>query len=197
MTWVKVCGLGRPEEVEAAVEAGADAVGFVFYEPSPRNLALELARDLGSDLSILTVAVTVGLDADSLLHLAEVSGVGAVQPHGAGAGLAARSALKAGLSVLRPVPVSGPVDLSHVSGDELPLLDSDTVGGTGSAFDWAWLEGLERPYVLAGGLNPDNIEAAIAQAAPWGVDASSGLESAPGVKDLAKVASFVHKAKGT
>lgn len=197
MTWVKVCGLSRPEEVEAAVAAGADAVGFVFHEPSPRNITPEAARLLGAEVTVLTVAVTADLDADSLLHLAEVSGVGAVQPHGAGAALAARSALKAGLSVLRPVPVSGPVDFSEISGDELPLLDSGTIGGTGSTFDWGWLEGLERPFVLAGGLNPDNIEAAIAQVEPWGVDASSGLESAPGIKDLAKVASFVQGAKGT
>lgn len=197
MTWVKVCGLRRPEEVDAAIAAGADAVGFVFHEASPRNITPESANALGSGLPILTVAVTVDLDADSLLHLAEVSGVGAVQPHGAGAALAARSALQAGLSVLRPMKVTGPVELDAISADELPLLDSDTIGGTGTAFDWSWLVGLERPFVLAGGLNPDNIEAAVRQVEPWGVDASSGLESAPGIKDLAKVASFVHKAKGT
>jgi len=94
------------------------------------------------------------------------------------------------------VSVTGPVDLAAISGDELPLLDSDSIGGTGVSFDWSWLTGLDRPFVLAGGLGPDNIEAAIARVAPWGVDASSGLESAPGVKDLIKVAAFVSKAKG-
>ena len=82
MTWVKVCGLSRPEEVEAAVAAGADAIGFVFYEPSPRHVAPALARSLGASAGVLTVAVTVDLDADSLLHLADLAGVGAVQPHG-------------------------------------------------------------------------------------------------------------------
>ena len=72
MTWVKVCGLSRPEEVEAAVAAGADAIGFVFYAPSPRNVTPGLARSLGESAGALTVAVTVGLDADSLLHLADV-----------------------------------------------------------------------------------------------------------------------------
>jgi len=197
MTWVKVCGLSRPAEVEAAVAAGADAVGFVFYEPSPRNINPELARRLGATGGVMTVAVTVDLDADSLLHVADVAGVGAVQPHGDNADSAAAAALDAGLAVLRPVPVHGPVDLGAISGDELPLLDSDSVGGTGVVFDWSWIQGLERPFVLAGGLGPENIEAAIARVAPWGVDASSGLESAPGVKDLTKVAAFVKKAKGT
>ena len=91
----------------------------------------------------------------------------------------------------------GPVDLAAISGDELPLLDSDSIGGTGTTFDWSWLDGLDRPFVLAGGLGPDNVAAAVERVRPWGVDASSGLESAPGVKDLAKVAAFVNKAKAT
>lgn len=197
MTWVKVCGLGRVEEIETAVDAGADAVGFVFFEPSPRNIAPELALRIGKDAPVLTVAVTVDLDPDSLLHVAEVAGVGAVQPHGTGAAAAAAAAIAAGLAVLRPVPVTGPVILADVSSNELPLLDSDTVGGTGMAFDWDWLAGIDRPFVLAGGLTPDNVADAIARVRPWGVDASSGLESAPGIKDLAKVASFVRRAKAT
>ncbi len=197
MTWVKVCGLSRPEEVKAAVDAGADAIGFVFYAPSPRNVTPGLARSLAESVGVLTVAVTVDLDADSLLHLADLAGVSAVQPHGEHAAEAAAAAVVAGLSVLRPVPVIGPVDLAAISGDELPLLDSDSIGGTGTTFDWSWLDGLDRPFVLAGGLGPDNVAAAVERVRPWGVDASSGLESAPGVKDLAKVAAFVNKAKAT
>ena len=197
MTWVKVCGLSRPAEVEAAVAAGADAVGFVFYEPSPRNITPERARALGESAGVLTVAVTVDLDADSLLHIADLAGVGAVQPHGANAAGAAAAAIDAGLAVLRPVKVAGPVDLTHVSGDELPLLDSELIGGTGATFDWSWLGNIERPFVLAGGLGPDNVGDAISRVGPWGVDASSGLESAPGVKDLARVTAFVNRAKGS
>jgi len=195
MTWVKVCGLSRPEEVEAAVTAGADAIGFVFYEASPRNVSPALARSLGEPAGVMTVAVTVDLDADSLLHLADLAGVRAVQPHGVHAAIAAAAAVEAGLAVLRPLPVDGPVDLSGVSGDELPLLDSDSIGGTGRVFDWSWLEGLDRPFVLAGGLGPDNVAGAIERVSPWGVDASSRLESTPGVKDLSKVAAFVKRAK--
>ncbi|NNL13006.1 MAG: N-(5'-phosphoribosyl)anthranilate isomerase, partial [Acidimicrobiia bacterium] len=108
MTWVKVCGLSRPEEVEAAVTAGVDAIGFVFYEPSPRHVTPSQARSLAESAGVLTVAVTVDLDADSLLHLADMADVGAVQPHGAHAGEAAAAAVAAGLAVLRPVPVGGP-----------------------------------------------------------------------------------------
>jgi len=196
MTWVKVCGLSRAAEVEAAVAAGADAVGFVFYAPSPRNISPQEARALGTGAGIMTVAVTVDLDADMLLHLADIAGVQAVQPHGDNAGRAAAAALDAGLAVLRPVPVTGPVDLTGISGAELPLLDSDSIGGTGVAFDWSWLADVDRRFVLAGGLGPDNVAEAISRVSPWGVDASSGLESAPGVKDLAKVTAYVEKAKG-
>ena len=97
--------------------------------------------------------------------------------------------------MLRPIKVTGPIDLSGISGDELPLLDSDTIGGTGAAFAWEWVEGVTRPFVLAGGLSPENVSEAVAQVQPWGVDASSGLESAPGIKDLAKVVEFVQQAK--
>lgn len=195
MTWVKVCGLSRPEEVAAATAAGADAIGFVFYEPSPRNVTPAQARSLGEFVRVMTVAVTVDLDADSLLHLADLAGVGAVQPHGNHAAEASAAAVAAGLAVLRPVAVAGPVDLTEISGDELPLLDSDSIGGTGVTFEWSWLDGLDRPFVLAGGLGPDNVADAIERVRPWGVDASSGLESAPGVKDLAKVAAFVDQVK--
>ena len=195
MTWVKVCGLRHGREVEAAVAAGADAVGFVFYEPSPRYLSPEAARALAVDAGALAVAVTVDLDADSLLHVADGAGVGAVQPHGRNADAASEAAIAAGLSVLRPVKADGPIDLAGIPGTQLPLVDSEVVGGTGVAFEWGWLEGVQRRYVLAGGLGPDNVAGAIAAVRPWGVDASSRLESAPGVKDLTLIDRFVRKAK--
>lgn len=195
MTWVKVCGLSRPEEVAAAVEAGADAVGFVFYERSPRNVTSDAARNLVARHEALSVAVTVDLDADSLLHLVEKTGVDAVQPHGRNAREAAAAAVEAGLSVLRPVTASAELDLATIPAAELPLIDSDAIGGTGDVFDWGWLEGVDRRYVLAGGLGPDNVGGAIERVRPWGVDASSRLESAPGVKDLSLVSEFVRRAK--
>lgn len=195
MTWVKVCGLSRSEEVAAAVVAGADAVGFVFYDRSPRNVAPEVARTLAASAGALTVAVTVDLDADSLLHLVEKTGVDAVQPHGRNAREAAAAAIEAGLSVLRPLTASADLDLATVPAAQLPLIDSDAIGGTGEPFDWSWLDALDRRFVLAGGLGPDNVIPAIERVRPWGVDASSRLESAPGIKDLSRVAEFVRRAK--
>lgn len=195
MTWVKVCGVRTTADIEAALDAGADAVGFVVYEKSVRHIDAEAVRALAADVPVTTVLVTAHLDADSLLHVAEVAGVDAVQPHGEHSAVAARAAIEAGLSVLRPVKADGPVDLSSIPGEQLPLIDSEVIGGSGSGFDWSWLEGLTRRFVLAGGLGPDNVEAAIQQVKPWGVDASSRLESSPGIKDPGLIAEFVGKAK--
>ncbi|MBT8217196.1 MAG: phosphoribosylanthranilate isomerase [Acidimicrobiia bacterium] len=195
MTWVKVCGLRTVEAVEAAQENGVDAVGLVFAPASPRHVTVEHARELVEVATVLTVAVTVDLDADSLLHLAETTGVGAVQPHGANAAAAARAALAAGLPVLRPVSAGEIESISGVSPEELPLIDSDAIGGTGRTFDWSTIPPLERRFVLAGGLGVDNVADAIGAVKPWGVDASSRLESAPGIKDLALVGEFIRRAK--
>ena len=195
MTWVKVCGLSRPEDVEAASAAAADAIGFVFYPPSPRAVPPDRARQLGEGFAGLTVAVTVDLDAASLLSLASEAQVGGVQPHGAHAEEAARAARAAGLAVLRPIKVAGPVDLDGLDDDQVPLLDSDVLGGTGRPFDWSWIRRIDRAFVLAGGLTPDNVALAIERVHPWGVDASSGLESSPGIKDPEKVAAFVREAR--
>ena len=102
--------------------------------------------------------------------------------------------------MLHPVPVQSGFDLDDVAGDRLPLLDtyeSTRHGGTGSAFDWSLIDGVQRDFVLAGGLRPDNVAQAIAEVSPWGVDASSGLESAPGRKDPELIRRFVREAKQT
>jgi phosphoribosylanthranilate isomerase len=198
MTWVKVCGLRRESEVAAAVEAGADAIGFVLAD-SPRRVNESTVRALAREAPILSVIVTVDLAPDDLLAAAASTGVSGVQPHGARQREAARAAREAGLFVLHPLAVRGPVDLSHVPADQIPLLDTyrpGAHGGTGQPFDWGLIPDLERPYVLAGGLGPDNIEEAICQFAPWGVDASSGLESSLGVKDRVKIREYVERARG-
>ena len=195
MTWVKVCGLRTVEAVAAAQQAGADAVGLVFAPASPRHVTVEQARELIDAATVLTVAVTVDLDADSLLHLAETTGVGAVQPHGAHAPAAARAAIAAGLPVVRPVSAGSLDSITEVPAEELPRSDSEAIGGTGRTFDWSTIPRLERRFVLAGGLGVDNVADAIAAVNPWGVDASSRLESAPGTKDLALVGEFIRRAK--
>jgi phosphoribosylanthranilate isomerase len=198
VTWVKVCGLTDHDDVAAAVAAGADAVGFVLAAGSPRRVTVEQAADLGRGVAALRVLVTVDMAAAELLDAVRRTGADGVQPQGAGAVEAAALARRAGVFVLRPVRVAGPVDLAGVPAGQVPLLDTlvdGADGGTGETFDWALALGIERRFVLAGGLGPDNVARAVRLVRPWGVDASSRLEAAPGVKDHGRVAAFVEEAK--
>jgi phosphoribosylanthranilate isomerase len=197
VTWVKVCGLSRRADVAAAVDSGADAVGFVLAE-SPRRVSPEVARDLSADVTIDRVLVTVDALPEQLMEWVDVTGASGVQPHGLNSTEAGDAALARGLLVLHPVPVRSIIDLDDLAFDRVPLLDtfrSDSHGGTGAQFDWTLLDGIERDFVLAGGLGPDNVADALTRIAPWGVDASSGLESAPGVKDPGLIRRFVTEAK--
>lgn len=197
MTWVKVCGLSRRADVMAAVDSGADAVGFVLAE-SPRRVSPEAARSLSEDVAVDRVLVTVDALPEQLMEWVDVTGASGVQPHGRHAHTAGHAALARGLLVLHPVAVRTVVDLEDLGDDRIPLLDTyrpDSHGGTGVKFDWSLLDGIERDFVLAGGLSPGNVAAAVARVSPWGVDASSGLESAPGVKDPDLIRRFVMEAK--
>jgi phosphoribosylanthranilate isomerase len=197
MTWVKVCGLRTRTDVEAAAEAGASAVGFVLAAGSPRRVTELQAAALAGHISILTVIVTVDLTPSELMAAVAATGVKGVQPHGVHRQDAARAAQSEGLFVLHPVSVQGAVDLSMVGEGQIPLLDNyrgGVHGGTGEVFDWGVIPDLERPFVLAGGLGPDNVTEAIRRVAPWGVDASSRLESSPGVKDPVLIREYVERA---
>lgn len=198
MVWVKVCGVRRRSDVDAAAESGADAIGLVLAD-SPRRITVEQAAELvrGAD-GLLTYLVTVDATAAELLDLAAFSGATGVQPHGAHAAAASSAAVRAGLSVLRPAPVTGPIDLSNIPADQMPLLDTGRPGlhgGTGETFGWELAEDVERDFVLAGGLGPDNVARAVSRLHPWGVDASSRLESEPGVKDPALIKRYVEEAR--
>ncbi len=196
--WVKVCGMTHPDDVEAAVSAGADAIGFVTWEGSSRWVTPADAASLGDGVPVTRVLVTVDQPTDALLDAARRAGVDGVQPAGRHSAAAAAAAAQAGLFVLRPVAVAGPVDLSHVPADQMPFLDAKVAGrpgGTGRTWDWELAEGIARDYVLAGGLGPGTVAEAIRRLSPWGVDASSRLEAAPGRKDPDKVRRFVEEAK--
>jgi phosphoribosylanthranilate isomerase len=197
MTWVKVCGLRLASDVATAVEAGADAIGFVLAPGSPRCVTEARARELAQDVAVLSVIVTVDLTPAELMEAVIATGAGGVQPHGRHQREAAAMAQREGLFVLYPLTVRDRIDLSDVSAGQTPLLDSYRAGihgGTGEPFDWTLLPDLGRPYVLAGGLGPNNVEEAIRRVVPWGVDASSGLESSPGVKDPERIREFVERA---
>ena len=135
---------------------------------------------------------------NELIEAVDQTGADGVQPHGLDAAAAAEAAQRAGLRVLRPVRVDGAVDLEAVPSGQIPLLDNAAtglLGGSGVAFDWNLIGDQNRDFVLAGGLDPDNVVDAVARVRPFGVDASSRLESAPGMKDPALVRRFVETAK--
>jgi phosphoribosylanthranilate isomerase len=201
MTWVKVCGLTREADVSNAVDAGADALGFVIAADSPRRVDLGRAKCLMDGLPVLRILVTADEDADAVLEAASRTGADGVQPHGDHSASVATAAAAAGLFVLRPVPVGRGGPLSSIDSDTpgIPLLDSanpDVLGGSGTTFDWSIIGHTESRFVLAGGLGPDNVSRAVRAVHPWGVDASSRLEISPGVKDPGRVADFIARAKG-
>lgn len=198
MTWVKVCGLTSATDVAAAAAAGADAVGFVNVPSSPRYVPLEVVAGLSGGVPAQTVLLTVDLAPFELLEVLERTGVTGAQPYGNHQIEAAAAAHAAGYLVLCPVHAGVGIADAELPG--IPLLDTPSrtrMGGTGRSFDWALTDGIERDFVLAGGLGPQNVADAVAQVRPWGVDASSGLEQAPGVKDHSMVADFITKAKMT
>ena len=194
MTWVKLCGMRRREDVLAAVEAGADAVGFVSFEGSRRHVPLAEVAALAEAVPVGRYLVTVDLPPATVIGAALDAGLSGVQPHGDFAPEVAAAAGAAGLSVLYPVAVNGDIDLSGVPERVMPLLDTGDTGvhgGSGIAFDWALAAPLRRDVVIAGGLTPDTVRTAVAVAGAWGVDVASGVESAPGVKDHDAMRRFV------
>jgi len=198
VTWVKVCGLTRASDVAVAVAAGADAIGFVSHPGSPRHVSLPAIAELAAGVAITRVILTVDLGVRAALAAVEATGVDAIQPYGPHAEAVAAAALAEGLMVLRPIPATE--DVVMPDDGSIPLLDTpddDVLGGTGRTFDWAVVRRLGGRFVLAGGLGPANVATAIHEVRPWGVDASSGLEAAPGIKHPGKVAAFVQEAKRT
>ncbi|HVR31346.1 MAG TPA: phosphoribosylanthranilate isomerase [Acidimicrobiia bacterium] len=198
MTWVKVCGLRTTADVKAATRAGADAVGFVLAQDSPRAIRPDHAARLIADADLPSFLVTVDASPAEILDLVDFTAASGVQPHGADSAAAAAAAKRAGLAVLRPFRVTEELDLSGVPVNQIPLLDTHVPGlhgGTGLRFDSELLPVMERDWVMAGGLDPDNVAEAIRTLSPWGVDASSRLESSPGHKDHDLIAAFVREAK--
>jgi phosphoribosylanthranilate isomerase len=191
---VKLCGLTRRSDVEAAVAVGADAVGFVIAPESARRVTVAEVAALGEGIEATRVLVTVDLDADGLLEAAAAARVDGVQPHGRFRGESAAAALAAGYVVLFPVRVDAAVSLEGMPAGATPILDAAVPGrhgGTGTMFDWGAAEGLGVDYVLAGGLDPGNVGDAVRRLRPWGVDVSSGIEARPGVKDHDLMGRFV------
>ncbi|MFN4143783.1 phosphoribosylanthranilate isomerase [Aestuariivirga sp.] len=208
---VKICGLSTPETVDAAIAAGADLIGLVFYPKSPRNVTLEQASALAERARGRARIVTLVVDADDALLRAIVEGVDPdlIQAHGSEsperiaeiARLTGKPVIKA-IRVRDDADIAAAADYSTVA--SLILYDAkapETLGnalpgGNGHAFDWGLLEGERRPaFMLAGGLTPENVAEAIRVTGAPVVDVSSGVESAPGVKDIGLIRKFIEAAK--
>ncbi|MFF1878301.1 phosphoribosylanthranilate isomerase [Leifsonia sp. NPDC058230] len=198
--WVKVCGLRDPESVAAAAEAGADAIGFVFAPGSPRVVDATLARSLISGASgTLTVGVFRNQPIAEVIRTAAEAGVDAVQLHGSESAVDHEAVRAAGWPTIRAMAAreyTAEVDAGAHPSDYL-LLDAPEPGA-GELFDGAYLAQRppSRPWVLAGGLEPGNVAGRIRELRPWGVDVSSGVETAPGRKSPALIARFVAAARG-
>lgn len=201
MTWVKVCGISDTIALDAAVEAGADAVGFVLVDSSPRHVTIARAADLMEGVPLSRFIVVVDMTAEDALTAAEATGADGIQAHGRHAREVAAVAIEIGYLSLYPVRVSSDglsEGFKDIEPGAMPLLDTYSPqehGGTGVPFDWSLIDDPGRPFVLAGGLGPDNVAQAIATVAPFGVDASSKLESTRGVKDPAMIRDFIQEAK--
>jgi len=206
---VKICGLSTAETVEAALAHGADFIGLNFYPPSPRYVTPEKAGALADLARGRTKIVALAVDADDALIAAIARAVKPdyLQLHGneTPARVAAVAALT-GRPVIKAIRVGGPEDVAratdYVGVAEFLLFDAKAPaslrnalpGGNGIAFDWSLLEG-RHGFMLSGGLTPDNVAAAIAVTGAAMVDASSGIERAPGVKDPELIRKFIERAK--
>jgi len=199
-TRVKICGITRPADGQAAANAGADAIGLVFYPPSPRYLSVERAREIRDALPpfVQTVALFVNADAPQVsqvigrVHPAMLQFHGEEQPDFcAQFGLPyvkayrVRSGVTSGASALEY--------LRPFSRAAAWLFDSHVpeYGGVGESFDWSLVPSTDKPAILSGGLSVANVAEAIRRVRPWGVDVSSGVESAKGIKDAARIAAFI------
>lgn len=202
-TIVKICGITNPADALAAVEAGADALGLMFYEPSPRNIPLKLAAEIARQLPpfIVKVGVFVNAEEDTVSRAIGECGLNIAQFHGDETPEFCKLFPVMTIKAFRIRDAGSLKALSEYSTDAW-LLDAyatDKLGGTGTKFNWDLAieaKKLGRPIFLAGGLTPENVADAVAQVQPYGVDVSSGVESAPGKKDHAKVRAFVKAAKG-
>jgi phosphoribosylanthranilate isomerase len=185
---VKVCGITRRQDAESAVAAGATAIGFVFYSKSPRYVAPETAAELGRGLDVWKVGVFVDESPASIEAVMRAAHLDVAQVYGGGWPKVPRIWRAVRMSEIRTVVRLGQTSATPQGEVEAILLDGPANGVT---FDWNKARGFAPKLILAGGLNPSNVAEAIRVAQPWGVDASSGLESAPGIKDPEKVRRFV------
>ena len=206
----KICGISTPEAVSAAADGGAGWLGFMFFARSPRNLAPDAAARLAQPVrgQAKIVAVLVDPDDGEVDRVAQVLKPDLIQLHGAETPARARAiGVRVGAGIIKALPVSEAADLArageyesvveHLMFEGRPVPDADRPGGGGQAFDWTLLAGrsFQRPWFLAGGLDPWNLSEAVQQSGAPLVDVSSGVERGPGLKDPALIRAFLDAAK--
>ncbi len=210
MLEIKICGIRDLAAIDAALAAGADMVGLVFFPPSPRDVSLEEGARLAARARGKALVVALAVDPDDAL----LDGIKAwvapdlLQLHGRETPARVSEIRKrTGVPVAKAIPVAEAADLDVVPAyaavaerilfDARPPRNADRPGGHGRAFDWSLLAGVSRtrPIMLSGGLDPENVASAIRIARPDGVDVSSGVETSPGVKDPDKIARFIANAR--
>lgn len=202
-TRVKICGITRTQDIKSVVDAGADAIGFVFFPPSPRNVSVELAQELVKQVPayVQTVGLFVNASSDEILEVLKTVSLDVIQFHGDEtpeqcqkiAKLTGRRWYKA-IQVKPDLDVISTIKQYQQVGASAMLLDAwhpELKGGTGHSFDWSQFPQLDIPLILAGGLKPENIENAIKTTRAYAVDVSGGVESAKGIKDQQLIEQFM------
>lgn len=201
---VKICGLTRKDDALAAAELGADALGFIFYDRSPRAATPETVRALACELPpyVTRVGVFVDTPAPEIVRIMRYCRLHVAQLHG---DQTTEIAGQIGYDFIKAFRLRAAEDLERLKdfGDAsaflLDTFDADQMGGTGRTFNWDWAisaKNYGRPIILSGGLTPENVAEAVVRVGPAAVDVASGVEASPGKKDLGKVARFIEAAKG-
>lgn len=199
-TRIKICGFTRVEDALAAAELGVDAIGLVFFPPSPRNISIEQAAEIVQALPAFVTVVALFVDAEpAWIHevLCQVR-IDCLQFHGDESPEACGLYNKPYIKAIRMKPDTDIAELERRYADAAGLLldayHPGAKGGTGNGFDWALIPRECRlPIILAGGLSPENAALAVQQVKPYALDVSSGVEAGKGVKDTAKMAAFIRK----
>jgi len=207
---IKICGLSTPETLHAAIDAGADWVGLVSFPKSPRHVQVAQARVLAGHARGRATIVMLTVDADDALldRIMQDVKPDILQLHGHETPQRIQTIKsRYPVSVMKAIGIAAPSDLDtitpylgvadHLLLDAKPPKDAVLPGGNGAPFDWNILKGLpaDLPFMLSGGLSADNVAEAVQKTRPFGVDVSSGVESAPGVKDIIKIERFIHAAR--
>jgi len=202
-TRVKICGLTRQEDVDAAVRAGADAIGLVFYSPSPRHIEIELAVELVRHIPpfVSVVGLFVNASTAEVNAVLDKVAIDLLQFHGDETEEFCISFAKPYIKAVR-VAAREDIELADrnyksARGLLLDTYVAETPGGTGQSFDWSLIpQQTTNPVILAGGLNPANVATAIQQVHPYAVDVSGGVEASKGCKDHDKIIAFINEVKG-